>query len=245
MIQADKKNKRTNIDKFIKSILEERQNLNEVSAKELLAYFDIIVPKKDVFSTSNFHNAILVNTDFPVVLKAVTRDTLHKTEYEYVKLNILNMHDLENNIKLMLKRASSCKHEIESFLIEEQVTTELPELVIGGLSDKTFGPMIMFGLGGIYLEILEEVNFRICPISYEDAQEMISKLKIKEIFNGFRGHKINSREKMIELLLKIGGEGGVIDSLGDNFSELDLNPVVLTSNHPVVLDAQLLLNFDL
>ena len=93
--------------------------------------------------------------------------------------------------------------------------------------------------------ILEEVNFRICPISYDDAQEMISSLKIKNIFNEFRGHKLNSQEKMIELLLKIGGDGGVIDSLGDNFSELDLNPVVLTSNHPVVLDAQLLLKYNL
>ena len=245
MTQDFKVNRRNDIDKSIKSILEKGQILNEVSTKKLLACFDIILPKNKIIPTYNFHKDMLSNLEFPLVLKAVTADVLHKTEYEYVKLNILSIYDLEKNIKMMLERASTYEHEIENFLIEEQVSTELPELVIGGLFDKTFGSMIMFGLGGIYLEILEEVNFRICPISYDDAQEMISSLKIKNIFNEFRGHKLNSQEKMIELLLKIGGDGGVIDSLGDNFSELDLNPVVLTSNHPVVLDAQLLLKYNL
>jgi acyl-CoA synthetase (NDP forming) len=140
----------------------------------------------------------------------------------------------------MLERPEIAKARLDGFLVEEMAPAG-QELVIGALRDPQFGPLVMVGLGGIFVEVLKDVAFRICPIERIDALEMLDELKGKALLDGARGQAAVSREAIVDMLLQIGGEKGLLMSLSDEIAEADINPLIVSSQGAVAVDARFIL----
>jgi len=113
--------------------------------------------------------------------------------------------------------------------------------VIGGLRDPQFGPMVMVGLGGVFVEVLGDVAFRICPIARLDAEEMLDDLKGAALLRGARGRRPVSREAIVDVLLKVGGENGLLMTHAEDIAEMDINPLIVSEHAAVAVDARFVL----
>jgi acyl-CoA synthetase (NDP forming) len=129
---------------------------------------------------------------------------------------------------------------VEGYLVEEMAPAG-QEIVVGAVRDPDFGPMIMVGLGGIFVEVLADVAFRICPITRLDAVEMLDELKGAAILTGARGRQPVSRDAIIDVLLKIGGDDGLLVRHAEDFKEADINPLIVSATGAVAVDARFIL----
>lgn len=172
-----------------------------------------------------------INLKFPLALKVCSANILHKTDVKGVKLNIQNKEELAKEFEEMQRRFPK-----ENFLIEEMEEKGI-EIIIGLINDATFGISIMFGLGGIFTEVFNDVTFRVVPIERYDAEQMLNELKGKKLLEGFRGMKVN-REEIINLLLNV---SKIAQDMEGKLVSLDLNPVFARENDAVVVDAKLIL----
>ena len=132
---------------------------------------------------------------------------------------------------------------VEGFLVEEMAPAG-HEVVVGGLRDPQFGPLVMVGLGGIFVEVLADVAFRICPITRIDAEEMLDELKGAAILRGVRGQKPASREAIIDVLMRMGGEDGLMMKHQADILEADVNPLIVSETGAVAVDARFILTAD-
>ncbi len=178
---------------------------------------------------------------FPVVMKVNTPHILHKTEYKAVAVDLRTPQEvMEQYVEMQkrIKKAMPNSKEKFSVVIQEMITGGV-ETVIGMTTDPSFGPLIMFGLGGIYVEIMKDVSFRIAPLTDLDAKEMIQNLKGYRLLTGFRGSKpvdIVSIEDAITKLSQL-----VLDF--PDFAEIDINPFIVTAdkNNTRAVDARFVL----
>ena len=215
--------------------------LTEFESYKLLKKYNIDTPKhflaKDKVSAQRFAKKI----KYPVVMKLMSEDILHKTEAKGVVINVTNMKMLEeqyNNIitnanEYWLSIGNKAKPKIDGILIEETICGI--EVIIGGQTDAQFGKTIMFGLGGIFVEAFKDVSFRLVPLREKDIEDMISELKSKKILDNYRNIKTN-RKKLINLILNV---SKMFES--ENITEFDLNPVFLNEKQVVVCDARIIL----
>jgi acyl-CoA synthetase (NDP forming) len=130
---------------------------------------------------------------------------------------------------------------IDGFLLEEMAPAG-QEVVVGAVRDPQFGQLVMVGLGGIFVEVLADVSFRICPITRFDAREMLAELKGAAVLAGARGRKPASQDAIVDVLLKIGGEGGLLMVHVDDFKEADINPLIVSESGAVAVDARFVLS---
>lgn len=175
---------------------------------------------------------------YPVVLKVISRDITHKTEAGGVLLNLLDRDQVENGfwqVKANVQKYDP-KARIDGFLVQEMVPPST-EVVIGMTKDATFGPALMFGLGGIFVEIFEDIAFRIAPLSRSDAYEMIQEIKAYKILTGVRGRDPVDIDALVDILRKVSDL--VIDV--PEISQLDLNPVIVYSKGAKIVDARMIL----
>ena len=165
----------------------------------------------------------------PFVLKATGPNIKHKTERGLVNVCI---HTREELLHAAQKMAAQARGEDAVLVVQE--TLRGAELIIGAKRDASFGPVVLFGTGGIYAELLDDVAVRTAPLSRKDALEMIASTKARKFFEGFRGMKAN-REEIVSLLLKtsrlVEKEKSVV--------ELDFNPVIAGENGAFIVDARL------
>ncbi len=179
--------------------------------------------EKDLLNTS-------INS-FPYVMK-LSSSLLHKTEKRAVCLNLINQKDLVSAFNSLSKLI--IKEKIKgNIILQKQVFGQ--ELIIGIKEDQVFGKVIMFGLGGIYTEIIKDVTFKVLPITEKDAEDMISKSKVGKILSGARGIKYPTTD-LIGLLVKISNL-----AIKKDIKELDLNPVIINEKGLFVVDARVLL----
>ncbi|MCK5476932.1 MAG: acetate--CoA ligase family protein [Candidatus Aenigmarchaeota archaeon] len=214
--------------------------LTEYDSYKLLSKYNIRTPKhflaKDLISAHKFAKKI----KYPVVMKLMSKDILHKTDANCVVLNVGGCKTLEkeyNNIisnanKFWLKEKKKGKLKIDGILIEETVSGV--EVIIGGKKDAQFGKVIMVGLGGIFVEILNDVSFRLVPLGRKDVEEMINELKSKKILENYRNIKTN-KEKLIQLILNA---SRMFEA--ENILEFDMNPVFVNQQHAIVCDARII-----
>lgn len=174
---------------------------------------------------------------YPIALKIVSEDVIHKSDAGGVKIGIKSDEELKKSYENMM--VSIKKHyptaKVEGVSIEEMV--EGTEVLIGSMTDSQFGKMIALGIGGIFTELYKDVTFRLIPITKEDVKEMINEIKGKKLFEGFRGFPPVKKEKLINLMLKISKlveENPII-------KEMDLNPVVATEKGLITIDARIIL----
>lgn len=217
------------LDIIEKALSEGRKHLAENEVKELLRGAGI--ETTDFQYVREISELDMDALQYPVVLKVCSPDIIHKTDVGGVVLDIQTTEELDKHFKLFKKKFPN-----EGFLIEPMYVSRV-EVIIGIVKDATFGLTLMFGLGGIYTEVYKDVTFRVIPIRRNDADEMLSEIKAAPILEGFRKVKVD-RKGLIELLLKVSKLG---DELHDQIDQMDLNPVFVTADGVIVVDAKMIL----
>ncbi|MGH8701551.1 MAG: acetate--CoA ligase family protein [Burkholderiales bacterium] len=232
----------SDLDYITEARMQGRAALDEDAGKRLLASFGVPVPRSLVVQDATEAAAACGKLRPPLVLKVISPDILHKSEARAVRLNLTSGEELTAACEEIIANARAYKKgaRIDGFLLEEMAQAGL-EVVVGGLRDPQFGPLVMVGLGGIFVEVLADVSFRICPVARLDAEEMLDELKGTALFRGARGGKPVSREAIVDVLLKVGGEGGLLMTHGEDIAEADINPLIVSEHGAVAVDARFVL----
>lgn len=175
---------------------------------------------------------------YPVVAKLIVEDISHKSDLGAVKLNIQG----EDEMKRAFSELAAIKTDdtAPKVSIQEMAPSPVAEVIIGMTTDAQFGPALMFGIGGILVELMKDVSFRIAPITEFDAREMIHEIKGFPLLDGFRGRKKADIDALVDALLKI--SAFVIDNPG--VDQMDLNPVFVYEKGVMAVDARIILRGD-
>jgi acyl-CoA synthetase (NDP forming) len=217
-----------------------RNALNENNGKHLLAQFHLPVPKGAVVADQFGVDAAIATLSPPFVVKVMSLEILHKSDFGGVRINLPDVAAVKEAIGFMADAPAIRDNNIDGYLIEEMAPRG-QEIVIGGVLEPQFGPMIMVGLGGVFVEILADVAFRLCPITKQDARAMLNELRGGAMLDGARGEPAVSRDAIVDALLQIGGDGGLLMTHGEDIAELDINPLIVSQNGAVAVDARVLL----
>ena len=214
-----------------------RNNLTEFEAREILSYYDIPVVKGEIIKSLRGAKKFVEKVGYPVVLKVVSRQVIHKTEVGGVVLNIRNDKELYQAYHQIIKNVEkkAPKAKIDGFFIQEMLPNDR-EVIVGGKKDPTFGQTIAFGLGGVFVEVFEDVSFRVVPITRQDAIEMLKEIKALKILKGYRGKPPVDFEALVDILLRTS------KMLEDNseIKELDINPIFALPDRAVAGDARII-----
>lgn len=214
--------------------------LDEPAGKKLLASFGIRVPASRVARSADEIASAVSALKPPYVLKVVSSEVIHKSDFGAVKVGLKNLTEVERALAEIEAALDAKGIRERSWLIEEMAAPGL-EVVVGGVVDPEFGPMIMTGLGGVFVEVMKDVSFRICPITRADAAEMLSELRGAPLLQGARGRAPVSTDALIDILVKIGGEKGLLTESADEIAEIDINPIIVTAEGATAVDARFIL----
>lgn len=214
----------------------DRKIFSESEAKAILKSWEIPVPKysiaKDAGEAINAAN----NIGYPVVIKIISRDILHKTEAGGVKIGLKNAQDVEDSFNNMIFEISD-NHPtaiIEGFLIEKMADKGL-EVIVGGLRDEQFGPAVMFGLGGITVELQKDISFRLAPVTKKECIEMMKEIKGYPLLTGYRGGLPVDVDAIADIIIKI---GNIMTDM-NNIKEIEINPLIVYSKGVMAVDARM------
>lgn len=228
-------------DEIIRAAVNEgRKALLEHEARELARSAGIGVPKFEVVGRND--EAALLNAaeklGYPIAVKAVSPDILHKTEAGAVMLDVKNKRELAAAVTLIMNNISHRlpNATIISFLLEKMMPPG-PELLIGGLRDEQFGPAIAFGLGGIWTETLKDAVFGILPLSRDEMIDMIDETRAGLFFKAFRGGRPLNREPVLSVMQAVAR----LLTEHQEIREIDLNPVRVYGRGAAALDVRILL----
>ncbi|EBA00985.1 acetate--CoA ligase family protein [Marinobacter sp. ELB17] len=214
------------------------RDLFEFEAKSLLRTYGVDVPKELIVrNEAEFLEAVAEFGHTSLAMKVVSKDILHKSDAGGVKLNLSGEADLRRGHAEILAACKLYKAdaEIEGVLLAP-MARKGTEVIIGVSRDPVFGPVLMFGLGGIFVEVLEDVAFRAIPLSRNDAHAMVNQIKARKILDGTRGEPAVSKDALVELLLKV---SSIVDAHSE-ILELDLNPVIAYDDGYAVVDARVI-----
>lgn len=224
-----------NISELIKNKLESNQTvLTEFESKILLKEIGIPIPDQALATTKEETLSVAKKIGFPVVLKLMAEDIVHKSDTGAVKLNIKNEDEVNQAYDDLMKIPSQSEKSIS---IQNMADEPITELIIGMTTDAQFGPALMFGIGGILVELLEDVSFRIAPITEYDAREQIHEIKGFPILDGYRGKPKADVDAIVNVLLKISD----LVTEYEEINEMDLNPVFIYEKGLICVDARIIL----
>ena len=216
-----------------------RDALTEIEGKALLAPYGINVPRSRIVASPEDAEKAVTGLDGPFVVKVVSTDILHKSDAGGVAVGLADGAAVAAAIREIARKPAVAAATVEGYLVEEMAPPGR-EVVIGAIRDPQFGPMVMVGLGGIFVEVLGDVSFRLCPIDRCEAAAMLDELKGAALLDGARGSTRVSRAAIVDALLKIGGEDGLI-LREDAIVEIDVNPMIATAGGAVAVDARVIL----
>jgi acyl-CoA synthetase (NDP forming) len=169
---------------------------------------------------------------FPVAIKILSSEMIHKTDYGGIGLELASSNEVKTRAQEMLDQISPDAQPF-ALMIQEMVH-EGVEVILGGKRDPHFGPVLMFGLGGIHVEIYDDVTFRVAPLTDFDARSMIEEVRGARIFEGYRGKTPIDRETLIQALLSL----SQLMVENPNIAEMDINPLIITQETAVAVDAR-------
>ncbi|HLE08143.1 MAG TPA: acetate--CoA ligase family protein [Thermodesulfobacteriota bacterium] len=175
---------------------------------------------------------------YPVVLKVVSRDVTHKTDVGGVALDLKSPEDLKSAWKGMLAavRDKAPGADISGFSIEKMVHPGL-EVIVGALRDSQFGPVVMFGIGGIAVEIMKDVSFRLAPVTKKEALEMLKEVRLYPLLAGFRGSNPKDIDALSDVVMKF---SEIIDEEKE-LEEIEINPLIVYEKGVVAVDSRAIL----
>lgn len=216
---------------------EGRKYLTELEAKQILAAHSIPCIEGRLAKSENEAVSIAESFGYPVVMKIVSPDILHKSDIGGVFISVRNSEEVKVIYQKLLHNAhtSAPDAKVIGVVVERQAQPGI-EVLIGMKKDPQFGPAIAFGLGGIFVELLKDVSFRVAPLDATDAKEMIDEIKGAAILNGYRG-KRGDKKALEELLLNL----SKFVIAHPQVAELDLNPVIVYEQGAIVVDARIIL----
>lgn len=227
----------------VQSIVEKARHdsrtlLTEIESKALIKEAAISVVEARLATSRAKAVAISEKLGFPVVLKIISPDITHKSDIGGVQLALKTPKQVERAYDGILKavRQRNPKAHIEGVSVQKMVPPGV-EIIIGMTKDAQFGPVLMFGLGGIFVEILKDVSFRIVPLERRDAREMIEEIKGYPLLKGYRGKEAVDITTLEELLLKV-------STFAENhpeIKEIDLNPIFVYKEGATAVDARIIL----
>ncbi len=214
-----------------------RKVLTEVEAKQVLAAYGISVAKGALATKRDDAIKAAQKMGFPVVVKVVSADIVHKTEAGAVAVGLKTPEEVSQAFDTLQKNARAYKKgaRIQGILIQEMAQGR--EVIIGGIKDIQFGPTVMFGIGGILVEVMKDVTFRVVPVSKTDVTEMIHEVKGYKILQGVRGQKPVSENAIINTLLKV----SQLMQENPQIKELDINPLFVNETEAKAADARIIL----
>jgi acyl-CoA synthetase (NDP forming) len=212
--------------------------LNEVEAKKLLQKAGIPVIETRLARTKSEAVNISKQTGFPVALKIISFDILHKSDAGGVKLGLNKASEVSRAYSEMMVsiKQKIPQARIEGVSVQKMVTSGV-ELIIGMNKDPQFGPVIMFGMGGVLVEVLKDVSFRLVPVSKIDAVEMVREIKGYALLQGYRGQKPVNMSRLEDIIVKI----SEFIEQNPRIKELDLNPLFAEGKNIVAADARIVL----
>ncbi len=210
-----------------------RKTLSEFESKQILAAYGIPVTREMlVEKQSNLMRAVEA-IQFPLVLKGCSAEITHKSERNLVRLDIRSAEEARR----AFAEIAAAMDGSGAVLVQEMVYGPR-ELVMGLNRDEQFGPFVMFGLGGLFTEILGDCVFRKAPLEKADALEMLTGIKARKILGPIRGLPAADTDKLASMLMTLGRIGLEIPAI----REIDLNPVILAKEKPVAVDALITLD---
>lgn len=202
-----------------KAIKSKKTALSEKESKQLIKEYGVPVISETVVNNGNEAVKVAETIGFPVVLKGLGANLMHKTDRGLVHLNLSDAQSVKKASQAIVEEAGN---ELEGLLIQPQIEGKR-EFVAGMFQDKLFGPVIMFGLGGIFTEALSDTTFRVAPLAEPDAAEMIDEIKTRSLLGDFRGEKAADRNQLIQTLMGL-SEIGVEHP---EITEIDINPLLV------------------
>ena len=216
-----------------------RKILTEYEAKAVLRAFGIPTTEDRLAHTVEEAEAFASKIGFPVVLKISSPDIVHKSDAGCVRIGLSSPQEVASAYREILNNAS--KYNPNAHIMDISVQKMVPkghEVIVGSKKDPTFGQVVMFGLGGIFTELLKDVSFRLAPISIDEALEMIDETRGAQLLKGFRGQEPADIEAIGEILVKV---SRMVMRLPE-IAELDINPVIVHTRGATAVDARIVID---
>src|SRR6187401_2797825 len=219
---------------------DKRTSLTAPEGKLVCDAYGIPVPKEGVAKSAAEAAKLAADMGFPVVMKIVSPDILHKTEAGGVMVGVKTAAEAEKNYETILANAKKYKADakIEGIQVQQMLAGGT-EVIVGSITDGSFGKLVAFGLGGVLVEVLKDITFRLAPATNEDALSMLDGIQAHEMLKGVRGGDAVNREALANLIV------GVSELVSDfpEISEMDLNPVFASKDGAIAADVRIVVNF--
>lgn len=206
--------------------------LSEYDSKQVIQSEGLSVNREKLAGSREEAVDFAAEIGYPVVLKGCSDKAAHKTEMGLVKLKLGNADDVAKAYDEIMDKGIT----LDGVLVSEMVCGDR-EFVLGMIRDPQFGPCVMFGVGGIFTEVIKDVAFRIAPITERDAEEMLDEIRLSKLLKAFRGKPGVDRKALTQALVAIGDLGYHCKEI----AEIDINPVIISGDQPVVVDALVVL----
>lgn len=203
--------------------------LSEFESKQVLASYQVPVTREILVTDKKDLAKAAQEIGYPLVLKGCSSEIAHKTEKSLIQVDIRDDQEAEAAFEGIMANMPGSDGAV---LVQEMVKGKR-ELVVGLIRDPQFGPCVMFGLGGIFTEILKDISFRVAPLEKRDALEMMAEIQGHKILDAVRGMEAVDMDLMADILINVGRIGLENDSV----KEIDINPLIISGNKPVAVDA--------
>jgi acyl-CoA synthetase (NDP forming) len=217
----------------IESVLGAASSLSEYESKQLLSAYGIDVPREHLCRSATDAAKAARQLGFPVVMKVSSREALHKSELGLVALDIGSIAQVRRTYGELGAAAEREGVPVEGILVAEQITDGI-ETVIGVTHDEVFGPAVMFGTGGVFAEVLDDVAFRVPPFDRRDARRMIEETRGSALLGGHRRRAESNVEALVGAIMAL--QHLAVDQ-ATYIAEIDVNPLIVTGDRAVALDA--------
>lgn len=226
------------MDSVLELAIKEKRNLTEYEAYKLLSKHGMPVPKHSIAYSEEEALKITKRLGFPLVMKVVSSDIMHKSNIGGIRINIVNIPQVKESYKSIIYHVRKNKPEarINGMLLCKQAPKGL-EVIVGMVRDPQFGPAVMFGLGGIFTEILKDVAFRICPVERTDIEEMLTEIEGIKMLQGYRGQPRRDVNAIIDIIMRVSKLALIYPVI----KEIDLNPIIVYEKDLLVVDAKVFL----
>lgn len=217
---------------------EKRKNLLETEAKTVCLEYGIPVTKFELAKNEAEAVKFAEEIGYPVVLKIVSPDVIHKSDVGGVIVNLKDPKEIRNAYKQILQNVKKhkAKAKITGILVQEMAPSST-EVIVGAIKDPQFGPSIMFGLGGIFVEVLKDVTFRVAPLTEDEARQMITEVKAYPLLKGYRNQPPADIDAIVKILLNT----SKLVMEHQEIKELDLNPIMVYKKGAKTVDARIIL----
>jgi acetyl-CoA synthetase (ADP-forming) len=217
-----------------KAQAEGRAILTEYESKKVLAFYGLPVTREELVDNSEDLLKAANKIGYPLVIKGCSAEMAHKTEKGLIRVDVRNDQEATE----AFGEISAAMNGIsDGAVLIQQLVKGKRELVVGLTRDPQFGPCVMFGLGGIFTEILKDTAFRVAPLEKQDALDMMQEIKACKILDPVRGMAAADMDMLADILIAIGRIG----LENDRIKEIDINPIIISRGKPVAVDALVVL----